>query len=89
MCVCGGGGGGGAKFWSTLSTPTPDFEYSPVRFSKKKCFPLEVYHLHPFEQVVNFLVSAAARGNQELVGAELERKKYLALICLVHLELVR
>jgi hypothetical protein len=30
-------------------------------------------HVHPFERVVDFLVSAAARGDQELVGtAELD-----------------
>ncbi len=28
-----------AKLWSALSTPTPDFEYSPTRFSKKFVFP--------------------------------------------------
>ena len=27
------------KVWSALSTPTPDFEYSPTRFSKKFVFP--------------------------------------------------
>ena len=28
-----------AKFWSAQSTPMPDFEYSPMRFSKKIVFP--------------------------------------------------
>ena len=27
-----------AKVWSALSTPSPDFEYSPTRFSKKLIF---------------------------------------------------
>jgi len=43
--VCGQKKGGGqklasrAKVWSALSTPTPDFEYSPMCFSKKVVFP--------------------------------------------------
>jgi hypothetical protein len=38
----------------------------------QKSFPLEADHFHPFKQVANFVVSAAAKGNQELVGTELD-----------------
>jgi hypothetical protein len=33
---------------------------------------LEADHFHPIKRVANFLVSLAAKGNQELVGAELD-----------------
>ena len=61
-----------AKVWSALSTPTPNFEYSPTRFSKKFCFPLEADHFYLFERVANFVVSLVAEGNQESVSAELD-----------------
>jgi hypothetical protein len=35
-------------------------------------FPLEADHFHPIKQVANFVVSLAAKGNQESVGAELD-----------------
>ncbi len=60
------------QVWSALFTPTPDFESSPTRFSNKNCFPLEADHFHPFKRVTNCVVSTAAKGNQELVCAELD-----------------
>ena len=33
---------------------------------------MEADHFYPFKGVVNFVVSTAAKGNQELVGAELD-----------------
>jgi hypothetical protein len=60
------------KVWSALFTPTPDFEYSPTHSMNKNCFPLEADHFHPFERVANFVVSTAAKGNQEPACAELD-----------------
>jgi hypothetical protein len=33
---------------------------------------LKTDHFHPLKRVANFVVSTAAKGNQELVGAELD-----------------
>jgi hypothetical protein len=60
------------KVWSALSTPTPDFEYYPMRFFEENCFPLEADHFHPIKRVANFVVSLAVQGNQKSVGAELD-----------------
>ena len=61
-----------AKVWSVLSTPTPDFEYSPTSVSKKFVIALEADHFHPFKRIANFVVLLVAKGNQELVSAELD-----------------
>ena len=41
-------------------------------FFKEICFTLEADHFHPIKRVANFVVSLAAKGNQESVGAELD-----------------
>jgi hypothetical protein len=43
-----------------------------MRVLKKIVFPRVADHVHPFEQVANFVVSLVAKGNQESVGAELD-----------------
>ena len=64
------------KVWSALSTPTPDFEYYPTRFSKKFVFPSRlIISIHSNgKQVSIFVVSLVAEGgqDQELVSAELD-----------------
>ena len=50
-----------AKVWSALSTPTPDFEYSP--FLEEVHFPLKADHFHPFKRVADFAGSATLEGN--------------------------
>ncbi len=50
-----------AKVWPVLSTPTPDFEYSPTHFLKKFVFPWRfIFYL--FKWVGGFLVSAGQPG---------------------------
>jgi hypothetical protein len=61
-----------AKVWSALSTPTPDFEYSPTHFLNKFVFPWRLIIFHPFKRVANFILSLVAKGNQKLVGAKLD-----------------
>ncbi len=36
------------------------------------CFTLNTGYFHPFEQVANFAVYAASKGDQELVSTELD-----------------
>ncbi len=41
-------------------------------FFEEICFPLKADHVHPLKQIANFVVSTATKGNQELIGAELD-----------------
>ncbi len=41
-------------------------------FFEEILFSLEADHFHPIKRVADFVVSLAAKGNQELVGAELD-----------------
>jgi hypothetical protein len=41
-------------------------------FFEEICFPLKADHFHPLKRVADFVVSTAYKGNQELVGAELD-----------------
>jgi hypothetical protein len=64
------------KFWSALSRHTPDFEYSTTHNTFLKevsfSFPPKADYFHPFEQVANFVVYAASKGNKESVSTELD-----------------
>jgi hypothetical protein len=75
MCVGRGGVRGQklasrAKVWSALSTPTPDFEYSPTRLSKKFVFPLRLIIFIHSNGFADFAVYAAAEGDQEPGSAQ-------------------
>ena len=58
---------------ATLSTLSSNLDYSPTRFFEEVAFPLQAYHLHPFEQVPDFVmglgVGCASKGDEELVSA--------------------
>jgi hypothetical protein len=60
------------KVWSALSTSTPDIEYLPTRFSKKFVFPRRLIVSIHSKGLPIFVVSTAAKGDQESVGAELD-----------------
>ena len=53
-----------AKVWYAQSTSTPDFEYSPTRFSKKFVFPCRlVNHFHAFKWISDFVMATASEGD--------------------------
>jgi hypothetical protein len=61
----------GQKF-GQLCLPLLQILNIPRHVFQGNLFPLEADCSHPLKGVANFVVSTAAKGNQELVGAELD-----------------
>jgi hypothetical protein len=65
----------GKSLVSTVDSHSGHWIFSNA-FFEEVCFPLDADHFYPFKPVASFVVSATAKGCQELVSAELDVVAY-------------